>query len=319
VLSCVKPSKLVLGAKANNYQLKEHTQIIESALEQSVWLHTSLYYSGSLDLIGRLAKEKKKNLRCIAKVSVDSRDRGTLKNQVEETLEKSGLEHIDIIQICGNPAVEEMMPGRFFRTQMDDLVRDGKVGEYYPELYWQYSDNYEKALKDGLFNGCIFYHNLFLREMKSSLYETISSKGSRFNGIALRALGGGPGNYYEDKVSESFRSQVLKIVKDSGLDELEFRMAYLMAKSFMSSLVVGTSRLKNFNNVAEMIYNGKCLDAELVEKIDAIHYLIWAKRGIGNGEGLHRPYGRLGIKIIATNTKKTISRVLKNKPKGYDW
>ena len=318
----VPTSTIILGGSINNPQNKEYIGLVNYAVEQNLWLHNSPYYPGNLETIAEAIKKNNKltnALKSITKISINNYNRGTLRDQVELTLKKTGLERINIVQLCCNPSAAAIKDGMPFVENMKQLVKEGKVETYYPEVYWQYSPNMMVMLEREIFPGFIFYYNIVNRETEKNLFCKLENKKTPF--VALKALGGGPSNYYESSIHHNALKELKALVRASNVPELEFRISFLKAKlnQNLQACVIGTRKLTHLKEIISIFEKANPLSSEIVLKIEKYQDEIWKNNGCGNGLGLHRKIGRMAIKLAFKNAKERLSDLFKNRDIGSSW
>ena len=313
-------SLVCVGGRANSIDNNQHQQIVCHAMKNQIRIHTCLKYGDALPLIRKCVDMVGLPPRLILKVYINSSERwlrSSIDTQLETTCNILGLDQIESLQICCNPSYKHFAQGSPFRRKLDALKASGVVKKLYLENYWQYSDNISLYLEDKLIDGCIFYHNIYLREADNAFAKAALS--SKKEIITMRSLGGndkGLLSYYSDSQKERLDN----IYQSSNYkNHLEFKIAFLKSISNISGAVCGTGKYSHYLELINAFDNVEPLKCELSKKIRILHDEVWANKGIGNGEGLQRRFGRKNFSEFIRRGCNQMSCLLRGVRTGYDW
>ena len=169
-------NKLIIGGSASNPENADHIKIICDAMINETPIHTCLKYGNGLHLIKKCIDITRIKPKLIVKVYINSSEswlRSSMEEQLQEIYKIIQIREIYALQICCNPKFNDITGNSVFRKKLLNYKSDGMIKKLYLEVYWQYSLNMIEFLGDELFDGYIFYHNIYLREMNTELYRKI--------------------------------------------------------------------------------------------------------------------------------------------------
>lgn len=254
----------------------EHIKVARAAMEAGVWFHTSAEYGkGAVFevLKAAFAEDRAGVPHCIFKVNGEDPDR--LRETVTGAIAATGVERVDIAQMCGRPSAgDDLQPGQPLHDTMCELKEQGLVGSYVLELFRPSMADSVRAVADDLFDGYIYYYNVVDREVSNELYDLMERKGS--NVLSLRAVGGGAGNlgYVGDRsaIMPAMHEAIADLFERSGCaSEIEFRMRFPLSAPNVRTTIGATTKLEHLNQYLRTLGSFKPLAAEIVEEIRALH------------------------------------------------
>jgi len=313
-------TQLYIGGLASDPNNDTHVRIISHALENGIPIHSCLKYGRALHLIRKCMELTGRNPRLLLKIYVNSSEkwlRSPIDDQLGAAFDILQTTRLDAIQVCCNPKFEHLAEGRPFREKLRKLQSSGKVEKFYLEAYWQYSKNLYLYLNDDLFAGYVFYHNLYLREVDSRLYDALGR--SRKEVITLRALGGND-SYFSQYFNVQQRREVEDVYSQSGcVSMLDFRISFVRSMPRLSGAVCGSSKFEHYLELSKKFKEVPPLSSHLRDRIVAVHNEVWASQGVGNGEGLQRAIGRKNAMLLARSATNWFQRHRLGTQTGFDW
>ena len=258
----------------------DHVKVVRAAMDAGVWFHTSSAYGGgSVYRVLRAAFQEAPDKIPHIIFKVDGRQADLLREAVDEQLLGTGVDHIDIAQLCGNPDPAGLRPGSELFDAMCDLQQQGKVGSYVLENYWSFSANALEAVREDVMDGYIFYYNVVNREATNKLYLFLEQR--QANILALRTLGGGPLNFNDTGDPDGAREALEAIYARSGCSSRsEFRMRFLLSIPNIRTTIGATNKLGHLQAFLETGWTGRSLDEEIVSEIKALHRKWFAEKGL---------------------------------------
>ena len=252
----------------------EHLAVARAAMEAGVWFHTShAYGDGRVFEVLRkaFAADKTRVPRCIFKV--DGQSPELLRETVEICLRGTGVERLDIAQICGNPEPASLRAGGALHDTMCELHQRGLVGAYTLEIFRGFSENLLPVIDEELFDSVIFYYNTVEREVSNALWDSLHRSATPI--LALRTLAGRPDNY--GALTEDARRELTAIYERSGCaDRFEFRFRFVRSVPGVASTIGATSQLAHLQRFLAADREFSPLPAALVTEIQALHRDLFA-------------------------------------------
>lgn len=275
-------SRFTFGTgKVSDRTNSTHRRVVRKAMEAGVWFHTSAEYGkGGVFQTLKKAFDEVPSQRppCIFKV--DGKGADLLRQTVEDSLRGTGVERIDIAQVCGGPTADDLQPGAALHDAMVELKDKGLVGSYVLEIFWSRSPSVLPIVEQDLFRSYIYYLNVVNREIENALHDAIRDK--QANVLALRTVGGGVNCFHGSPDPGAARDALDELYKKSDCSSrFEFRMRYVFGQPNVKTTIGATANPEHLQALIEggRHYNG--LDPEIVEAIDNLHRQWFAKRGLG--------------------------------------
>ncbi|MHB9134233.1 MAG: aldo-keto reductase family protein [Armatimonadota bacterium] len=168
----------------------ECVAVARMAMEAGVWFHVSDYGGGVYSTLRQAFSEDPAHIpHCIFKVDGTSVD--GFRASVEDALRRTGIERIDIGQVCGNPVGEELAP---LAEALVEMKERGLIGCYIMDVIRPYSAKVMQAVQDDLFAGYIFYYNVVERQLSNEANALLEARHTPV--LAMRTFGGRDGGNY---------------------------------------------------------------------------------------------------------------------------
>ena len=262
-------------ANINETNNPEHAKVARAAMEAGVWFHTSVEYGkGAVFevLKAAFAEDRAGVPHCIFKIH--SRNPDSFRESVTGAIAGTGVERVDIAQVCGRPSVAELQPGEPLHDTMCELKEQGLVGSYVLEFFRPSTADSIRAVADDLFDGYIYYYNVIDREVSNELYDLMQSKGSAV--LGLRTVGGGAGSlgYAGDRgaLLPAMKKAIDELCERSGCaSEIEFRMRFPLSEPNVRTTIGATTKLEHLDQYLRILGSFEPLAAEIVEEIQTLH------------------------------------------------
>ncbi|HEY8667260.1 MAG TPA: hypothetical protein VIL86_11375, partial [Tepidisphaeraceae bacterium] len=243
------------------------------------WFHSSHAY-GNGKVIETLKKAFAESPRQRPKMifKIDGLDVKGLQESVEGAL-STGVDRIDIGQVCGNPPIEELQPGRPMHDALARLLEQGKVGHLCMEIFWQFSPNALRCLQANIFNSYTYYFNAVNREVSNELYDELQRRQTPI--LALRTLGGGPESYWGTPDAAAAKTALDAIYAESGCaTKLEFRCRFILSFPNTRTTIGASSKPDHLQALLGACAGAKPLAAGIISRIEALHREWFATAGL---------------------------------------
>jgi len=257
----------------------QHLKVVRAAMDAGVWFHTSPTYGKgdrrAYDVLRKAFAEDPGNTpQCIVKTDPHTPD--TLRGTVEGALSATGIERVDIAQIITymQPhSQKDLQPGCAIYETMCALQQEGKVGSYVLELNTETTDDHFEIVRQGMYDGYIFYYNVVQRGMKSNaLYDLLREKDAPL--LSLRTMGGGPGDMggTPTEQEEATRRLFQELAKRAGCEsEAEFRIRFPLSNPQMVTTIGATCNTDHLRMLIECAQPRRRLPCEVFEEIESLH------------------------------------------------
>jgi aryl-alcohol dehydrogenase-like predicted oxidoreductase len=263
----------------------QHVKVVRAAMDAGVWFHTSPSYGEgekrTYDVLRKAFGEApSQRPKCIVKV--DPHTPKTIRGGVEGVIAATGIERVDIAQILTymQPhSQKDLQPGCAIHDMMCALQDEGKVGNYVLELNTEITDDIMDIVRQGMYDGYIFYYNVVQRCVRNNpLYDLLKQGGAPL--LSLRTMGGGPrdlgGSSSEQK--EATRRTLAALVERAGCaDEAEFRMRFPLSNPQMVTTIGSTCNVAHLHTLIENAHPRRKLPHEVFDELEALHR-IWFER-----------------------------------------
>jgi len=258
----------------------QHMRVTRMAMDAGVWFHSSHVYGDGrvFQTLKKVFKEDPGHIpKCIFKV--DGMGADLLRDTVQASIEGTGVERVDIAQVCGNPDPSTLIPGAALHDTMMDLKQKGLVASYVLEIFWRGSTNAMQALKGDLFDGYIFYYNVVNREVNNELFDLLHQK--QANILSLRTVGGGVENFNDPGDPVAVRKALDDIYQRSGCTSpLEFRTRFVLSDPLVRTTIGATSKPDHLTALMHAVRDAKPLPRAIVDEISALHRTWFSSKGI---------------------------------------
>ncbi|WP_257555985.1 aldo/keto reductase [Sphingobium sp. CFD-2] len=306
-----------------NSDQSEATAIVSRALEAGVnIIDTANNYSGGLSekMVGQALKDigiKRSDVliatKCFARIGQGPNDmgssRGHIMDCVERSLERLGLDHIDLYQMH---AQDSMTPIEETLRALDDLVSRGLVRYVGASNYqaWQLMKAQGIAERKNFvrFQTLQAYYSIASRDIEREIVPALVDQ--KMGLMVYSPLAGGllSGKFERDKHGpEGARRSAMDfplVHKDRAWDCIDamrevaqshdvsvarVALAYVLAKPFVTSIIIGAKRIDQLeDNLAAIDVQ---LSAEDLAKLDAVSELPFEYPGwaLGPQEKVRRP------------------------------
>jgi len=115
-------SRYIFGTarlRGDNFPLADRIKIVRAAMDAGVWFHTSHQYGNALEVLRAAFDEDRAHVpRLIAKIGWNTIDE--MREVIREHLQRLGIEHIDIGQLClGGDLADQFRTGGNATTTFD--------------------------------------------------------------------------------------------------------------------------------------------------------------------------------------------------------
>jgi len=258
----------------------QHRGVVRDAMDAGVWFHSShVYGDGRVfqTLKAAFAERRSQIPKCIFKV--DGMGADLLTETVQASITGTGVERVDIAQVCGNPIISTLMPGSKLHDTMCDLKDRGLVGSYVLEIFYSFSPNALEILKSDLFDGYIFYYNVVNREVSNELFDLLHQR--KVNILSLRTVGGAVTSYWGPDETHNAKSALEDIYRRSSCaSELEFRARHVLSDPLVRTTIGATRNPDHLQALIDTCDQAKPLDPAIVNEINALHRKWFALKGI---------------------------------------
>lgn len=259
----------------NDTSNPEHAKVARAAMDAGVWFHTSAEYGkgGVFEVLkSAFSENPSKTPHCIFKIN--GRDPDLFRESVTGAIAGTGVERVDIAQVCGRPSADDLQPGRPLHDTMCELKEQGLVGSYILEFFRPSTADSIRAVADDLFDGYTYYYNVIDREVSNELYDLMQSKGSAV--LGLRTVGGGTGSfgYAGDRsaIMPAMQKAIAGLCERSGCtSEIEFRIRFPLSAPNIRTTIGATTKLEHLDQYLRTLGSFKPLAAEIVAEIQALH------------------------------------------------
>ena len=257
----------------------QHLKVVRAAMDAGVWFHTSPSYGKEdrrvYEVLRRaFAEDPARRPRCIVKIDPHTPD--TLRGTVEGALSGTGIERVDIAQIITymQPhSQKDLQPGCAIYETMCALQDEGKVGSYVLELNTEMTDDHFEIVRQGMYDGYIFYYNVVQRGMAcNALYELLREQGAPL--LSLRTMGGGPGDMGRTPKGqeEATRRLFEELSRRAGCGgEAEFRIRFPLSNPQMVTTIGATCNVEHLHMLIEHAHPRRKLPREVFEEIESLH------------------------------------------------
>jgi aryl-alcohol dehydrogenase-like predicted oxidoreductase len=258
----------------------EHIKVARAAMEAGVWFHTSDAYGngGTFEVLKAAFNEApSQRPKCIFKVDGQGADK--LRAVVEKSVTETGVDRVDIAQVCGNPAPETLVPGAPLYETMVELKQKGMVGSYVLENFYGFSPNTLQSVSNDRFDGYIYYYNVINREVSSELFDALQA--AHAPQLALRSIGGALATFGWSDDKEEMERELEAIYEKSGApSRLDFRYRFPLSNPNVRTTIGATSKVAHLHELLEADRNFRPLPAETVAAIESLHRKWFALKGI---------------------------------------
>ena len=283
-----KLSSLTFGAMSLNgapENFSSQLKVARAAMDSGVSFHASQEYAGGgtfMVLRHAFAEERSKVPQMILKIRCD--DARYLRFDVEDALRRLDIERVDIAQLCRakhdrRPVVDDFLAQGEMWQACQDLVQEGKVGEFVLEIFASFSPDAIRAVEAELFPACIFYFSPGERQTSNELFDLLQKRQTPV--LSLRTMWGG---YFNQERIDALRArephhaslakyEALRGIYDrSGCASwAEFSLAFLRTMPQVVTSIAGTSNISHLQGLLEADQRARPLAADLAEEIHSLH------------------------------------------------
>lgn len=258
----------------------EHIKVVRAAMDAGVWFHSSDAYGngGTFEVLKKaFAEDPAHKPRCIFKV--DGLGADLLRGVVEKSISGTGVDRVDVAQVCGNPPPPTLRPGSALHDTMVELKERGLVGSYVLENFYAFSPNSIDAVGNDLFDGVIYYYNVINREVSNELYDLMWER--RTPQLALRSIGGALTTFGWTADAPEMEAELEAAYAESGApSRLAFRYRYPLTNPNVVTTIGATSKTQHLAELLDADRDFKPLPGEVFARIDALQRKWFAVRGI---------------------------------------
>jgi aryl-alcohol dehydrogenase-like predicted oxidoreductase len=269
-----------LGAEET--RRREDIRIARAAMDAGVWFHASSTYNRGLSYaILRMAFNEAPNQRPPLIIKIRDFDAAWLRFEVEDTLRRLGVDHIDIAQLrCdgrgpGGMLADTVSQGPLW-TCCRELEAEGKVTVFYVNCFRAFDDEVGRAVDAHAVQGVILYWSPLEREASDALFARIQQENLPL--ISLRTLAQGimfPGpqsSLLARNPSDPRMRRLAALRPVYGLSGCrtwgEFSIRYLVAQAGFCTTVGGTGSLVHLREFLDA--PTEPLPIDLVRSVDSI-------------------------------------------------
>jgi aryl-alcohol dehydrogenase-like predicted oxidoreductase len=238
------------------------------AMEAGLWFHLADYGGGVYDLVKPLfAGNPAQRPRCVVKT--DGTDPGLFLESVEDSLRRTGLERIDIAQVCGNP-VDETFDAL---AEAAATARErGWIGACIMDVLRSYSARVEQAVRNRLFDGYIFYYNVMEREVTNRLFALLERE--EVPVLAMRTFGGRDrGNFMKpEDANHPRRAAVQAVFERSGCaGRTDFCVRFPLSIPFVRTTIGSTGNPQHLHALLDAGDDPEPLPESVVRELMDLH------------------------------------------------
>ena len=227
----------------NPADIKSDLAVARRAMEAGVWFHSSpTYNSGFTYMVLRTAFDEDRSAVPPMILKVRDASVSLMRFEVEDSCRRLGLESIDVAQLVSmdaNPGnlVDQLCAGDGpLVEELDSLRSRGLIRQAVIFLTPQNSDAAVRAARSELIDGVTLYWNACQRDCSATAWATIRE--NRIPTLALRTLGGGPG----DKSSAAKADLLDQLVESVGCRNLTaFNLRLAASESVIQTTIGGTA------------------------------------------------------------------------------
>ena len=245
----------------------DHARVARLGMEAGIWFHVADYGGGVYNVLERAFREGPRHIpRCIFKV--DGTGPEQFRASVEDALRRTGVERIDIAQVCGNPVGPDLAP---LAEALREAKEKGLVGSYIMDVIWPYSPKVIQAIEADLFDGYVFYYSPVDRELSEEANDLMISRD--VSALAMRTFGGRDGgNYLTAAATHPTRVALEPVYRRSGCSSrVEFCVRFPLSLPHVRTTIGSTG---NPQHLQEFLEAGRCfkpLPGDVIDDIRALH------------------------------------------------
>ncbi len=241
--------------------------VARMAMDANLWFHVSDYGGGVYATLKKVIREDMRAApRCIVKL--DGLGAARFLASVEDALMRTGLEHIHVGQICGNPVGKQMEE---LAEAMHDMRELGVVSHYIMDVIYSYSSKVASAIEQELFAGYIYYYNVMECELSDAVEGLVEEK--NISVLAMRTFGGRDGNnYLTAEPSHQKRMLLEPYYQRSGCsNRIDFCVRFALSNPVVRTTIGSTSNPDHFNEMLEAARSPRPLSMDVVMGIRELH------------------------------------------------
>ena len=285
-------ARFVFGtARANDPDDAGHVELVRTALDAGAGLHGAVTYGRSLEVIAAAARlVPNRPVRLTAKSRTRTPD--DLRREVDQTLERAGVERLEALQVCAGPPAADLAPDRPLRRALERLREDGTVGGLLLEMFHQRCAQLGPLATTGLFDGVVTYVNVFNRELDQRTWDAVRAAGKQI--VALRPFCGGRlgssgrvdrarGKALERGDAHAAKWDAIDaLAVELGCEDLSrLSLRYVLSAPGVSAVVGSTRRLARLSGTLRDAETLPLLEPDVVARIEDLHRSWWAAAGAG--------------------------------------
>ena len=239
-----------------------HVRCIRRAMEAGLWMHCANYDGGVFpNLRQALAEAPAQVPRTIFKVDGTSAE--AFRAKIRSVLSQTGLERMDIAQVCGFPVTEEP---EAVLAAMAEAHGEGLADHFIMDMIHAWCGKALTYLPDDLFEGYIFYYNVVeCHADREFLDQAIRRAVPLF---AMRAFARGA------LWDPSRRPPYLHSIFDkSGLSSwIDFAVHGALSLPGAVTTLAGTGNIEHLDELIRSAESFRPLDPALVDELLACHH-----------------------------------------------
>ena len=237
----------------------EQLNVIRRVMDAGdIWMHCANYGEGAFQNLKAAFGERPKQVpRTIFKV--DGITVEGFRTTLRDFLAQTGLERMDIAQVCGFPLSQE--PDAVLAA-MAEARRQGTVDAYIMDLMPAYCAKIPDYLRRQLFDGYIFYYNVFECHANDAVLSLFEQQ--RTPVLAMRVFAGGElfqgGSPQHEKLNALF-------LQSGCRDQVEFCLRFSLSVPASVTAIAGTSKVAHLERLIEAARAFRPLDPAIVSQI----------------------------------------------------
>ena len=241
----------------------DHIKVTRAAMDAGLWFHVGNYNRGVYPVLKKAFSEVPSGFTPRVIVKLDGTSRAGFTASLEEALRETGLQRIEIGQICGItlcPDVEALC---------DAMLAEDRIDAYIMDVIPAYSPKVIEFIRAGIFDGYILYYNV--TECGMSNAALAEAEKAQVPLLAMRTFGGRNGTNFVCG-ADAASAELERIFERSGCrSRVEFCVRFAAGAPCVLTTVGSTSRLDHLRDFVSAGENPRPLDPLITGEILALH------------------------------------------------
>lgn len=240
----------------------EQINVVRRVMDQGdIWMHCANYGEGSFQNLKVAFSERPSKVpKTIYKVDGITAD--GFRTTLRDFLAQTAVQRTNIAQVCGFPLSKE--PDAVLAA-MAKARQQGTVDTYIMDLVPSYCDKVPGYIRQGLFDGYIFYYNVIECSATDALMALMVEK--RVPVFAMRTFAGG--EFFKGTAPQHQELKAL-FQKSGCADETEFCIRFALSVPASVTTIAGTSKTAHLDQLLGAARRFKPLDPAIVKQVRSL-------------------------------------------------